>query len=52
MEQRTTVTIKVLDALDVTLGTSVQPNTYFAKRLEEHLHMSALTGKPLRGIQT
>jgi hypothetical protein len=24
---------------------------YFEKRLEEHLHVSALTGKPLRGIQ-
>ena len=25
---------------------------YFAKRLEEHLHMPALAGKPLRGIHT
>ena len=24
---------------------------YWEKRLEEHLHMSALTGKPLKGIQ-
>ena len=43
-----------ISALDATLGTLVQPvgSTYFAKRLEEHLHMSALTGKLLRGIQT
>ena len=25
---------------------------YFEKRLEEHLHVSALTGKPLSGLQT
>ena len=25
---------------------------YWEKRLEEHLHMSALTGKPLKGLQS
>ena len=25
---------------------------YWKKRLEEHLHMSALTGKPLKGLQS
>ena len=28
------------------------PYRYWEERLEEHLHMSALTGKPLKGLQS
>ena len=41
-----------LSALDAILSILVSIYKYWKKILEENLHMLALTGKPLKGLQS